>query len=149
MLAPQASVAACTRALQRAKGRGKNPVLTPDTADFNIAAQRGTGTLRWSGGELVYCSPLCSVARDEGPVGWPTNFPASVGLREPNVQSRFKTYPASSMAPVHMTWAMMNRNRSRCTAYHMPAAFNAADNAATAMKRGNVWRCGRVLANVK
>ena len=37
-------VAACTRAMQRAKGRGKNTVCTPDSADFGVAAGRSTGT---------------------------------------------------------------------------------------------------------
>ncbi len=37
-------IGASLRALQRAKGRGKNTVCTPEQVDFNLSAARGTGT---------------------------------------------------------------------------------------------------------
>jgi len=40
----QDCVGACLRALQRAKGRGKNTVCTPDQVDFNLASGHDPGT---------------------------------------------------------------------------------------------------------
>ncbi len=65
-------VAACMRALQRAKGRGKNTVLTPDAADFNVATERGTRTCSMAksrlrrflrGGTVLHGRPQASALR--------------------------------------------------------------------------------------